>query len=133
MLRDDLDRPRSRAAIFVDRPAGVRTDRLGVIFISQQIRERVLQFGGQRVMIGASQLNERVSPEKRPGAFAKILHVRSDDDRLRMERRLQNIVSAFRNETSTDKDDRSEPVERRKLSNRIQQDNFSGVAVPSRL
>src|SRR5215813_15384961 len=114
MFCDDLDGPRSRAAIFVNRPSGVRTKLIGVIFIAQQTRKRALQFGGQRVTFGHSQLKERVPPEKLPANLAKILHVRSDDDRLRVKRRLQNVVSAFRNEASADEDDRSEPVERRK-------------------
>ena len=130
MFCDDLDGPRSRAAIFVNRPSGVRTKLIGVIFIAQQTRKRALQFGGQRVTFGRSQLKERVPPEKIPANLAKILHVRSDDDRLRVKRRLQNIVSAFRNEASADEDDRSEPVERRKLSDRIEQDHVSGVAIP---
>src|SRR5262245_19567089 len=130
ILRDDLYSPRRRATIFVDREAGVRAERLGVIFVAQQTRERVPQLRRQRAGVGVAQLKESAPAKELRGDLAKIFHVRPDDDRLRVERRLQNVVSPLRDQASADEDDRSEPVEGGQLPDRVEEDHVGGLAIP---
>ena len=55
---------------------------------------------------GVLDLDCGIRIEKQPRHVAKVFHVRSEDDRFAVPRRLENIVAARRNQRSSHEDDR---------------------------
>ena len=54
----------------------------------------------------------------------EIKHLTADDDRLAVRRRLQNIMSAVRDQAAADVDDISEPINAPELADRIEDDDI---------
>ena len=58
--------------------------------------------------------------QERLGDLGEVLHVRAEDDRLAVERRLEDVVSAGRHEAAADEDRRRDLIELRQLADRVE-------------
>ena len=72
----------------------------------------------------AAHLHGRAVGEERLGDLGEVLHVRTEDDRLPEERRLEDVVSAGRHEAAADEHRRGDLIELRQLADRVEHDRI---------
>ena len=65
-------------------------------------------------------LHGRAVGEKRVGDLREVLHVRAEDDRLAVDRRLEDVVPAGRHEAAADEHRRGDLIELRELADRVE-------------
>jgi len=105
-----LDRAFGRPTLRLGDGFGSPADGSGAVRIVQQLEPRRRQ--GLRLI----DLNQRIAGQQPVRDRAEVLHVRPDDHRLAVERRLQHVVAAPAVERAAHEDRRRSGVQGRELA-----------------
>src|ERR1051325_2606867 len=110
-IADDGQRAVAGAALRFDERLRCRAHARAAHGIANQAEDRLFELGAR------AHLDGRAVVEKRLGDLAEVLHVRPEDDRFAVERRLEDVVSASGNEAAADEHDGRNLIELRELAN----------------
>ena len=104
----------TRAAIGIDKRTGRSPQSRAPHRIVHQRENRIMQ------LALAMHLNRSAIGDERVRDLAEVLHVRTKDDRLAVNGRLEDVVSTRRNEAAADENGGGDLIELRQLANRVE-------------